>query len=34
MNKEQYIKSIVELLEKCNKLSTLEFILTLLRKTI
>lgn len=33
MNKEQYIQKIIELLEKCEKMSTLEFIYTLLRKT-
>lgn len=34
MSKEQYIQSIVKLLKKCNKISTLEFIYTLLKKTI
>lgn len=32
MSKEDYIKSIIKLLEKCEKQSTLEFIYTLLMK--
>lgn len=34
MNKEQYIEKIVELLKKCEAISTLEFIYNLLRKTV
>lgn len=34
MSKKQYIKEIIELLNKCDKKSTLEFIYTLLKKTV
>ena len=34
MSKDQYINTIIELLKKCEKKSTFEFILTLLRKTV
>lgn len=34
MNKEEYIQSIIDLLNKCEKNSTLEFIYVLLKKTV
>ena len=34
MSKQEYIKMINKLLKKCEKLSTLEFIYILLKKTI
>lgn len=33
MTKKDYIEAIIEMLEKCNKESTLEFIYVLLKKS-
>lgn len=34
MSKEEYIIAIVDLLKKCEKMSTFEFIYSLLNKTV